>query len=114
MGEQVLSFLKGKRDTVQCAEALAERLALPPAQDALAALEPLEETALKAQLRTAFAGGVAFHPADLPPGERAVGGGHHRSGGGGGGSRSPPPGSGGQLPPPPRVPRGGAGGHHKG
>ncbi|HKA54131.1 MAG TPA: DEAD/DEAH box helicase [Candidatus Binatia bacterium] len=71
-GEQVLVFLKGKRDTVQCAAALAEVLALPPARDALAALEPLEETALKAQLRTAFAGGVAFHHADLTPEERAL------------------------------------------
>ena len=80
-GEQVLVFLKGKRDTVQCALALAEALALPPAQDALAALEPLEETALKAQLRTAFAGGVAFHHADLTPEERAVVETHYRSGG---------------------------------
>jgi ATP-dependent DNA helicase len=71
-GEQLLIFLKGKRDTVQCALALAERLALPPAQEALTALEPLEETALKAQLRTAFTGGVAFHHADLTPEERAL------------------------------------------
>ncbi len=71
-GEQILIFLKGKRDTVQCALALAEMLALPPAQEALAALEPLEETALKAQLRTAFARGVAFHHADLTPEERAL------------------------------------------
>lgn len=70
--EQVLIFLKGKRDTVQCALALAESLALPPAQDALAALEPLEETALKTQLQTAFRGSVAFHHADLTPEERAV------------------------------------------
>jgi helicase len=71
-GEQVLIFLKGKRDTVQCALALAETQALPPAQEALAALEPLEETALKVQLRTAFSGGVAFHHADLTSEERAV------------------------------------------
>ncbi|MCS6924592.1 MAG: DEAD/DEAH box helicase [Candidatus Binatia bacterium] len=71
-GEQVLIFLKGKRDTIQCALALAERLALPAAGEALAALALLEETALKAQLRSAFAGGVAFHHADLTPQERAV------------------------------------------
>ena len=71
-GEQVLIFLKGKRDTVQCALALAEMLGLPPAQEALAVLEPLEETALKAQLRTAFARGVAFHHADLTSEERAL------------------------------------------
>jgi helicase len=71
-GEQILIFLKGKRDTVQCALALAETQDLPPAQAALAALEPLEETALKAQLRVAFAGGVAFHHADLTSEERAV------------------------------------------
>lgn len=70
--EQVLIFLKGKRDTVQCALALAESLALPPAQDALAALEPLEETALKTQLQTALRGSVAFHHADLTPEERNV------------------------------------------
>jgi len=80
-GEQVLVFLKGKRDTVQCALALAETLELPPARDALAALEPLEETALKAQLRTAFAGGVAFHHADLTSDERAVVETHYRTGG---------------------------------
>jgi len=79
-GEQVLVFLKGKRDTVQCAAALAEVLALPPARDALTALEPLEETALKAQLRTAFAGGVAFHHADLTPEERALVETYYRSG----------------------------------
>ncbi|HJY79815.1 MAG TPA: DEAD/DEAH box helicase [Candidatus Binatia bacterium] len=80
-GEQVLVFLKGKRDTVQCAMALAEMLALPPAHDALTALEPLEETALKAQLRAAFAGGVAFHHADLTPDERALVEMHYRNGG---------------------------------
>lgn len=71
-GEQILIFLKGKRDTVQCALALAETQAFPAAQEALAALEPLEETALKVQLRAAFAGGVAFHHADLTSEERAV------------------------------------------
>ena len=70
--EQILIFLKGKRDTVQCALALAESLALPPAQEALAALAPLEETALKTQLQTAFRGSVAFHHADLTPEERHV------------------------------------------
>jgi helicase len=79
-GEQILIFLKGKRDTVQCALALAETQALPPAQEALAALEPLEETALKVQLRTAFAGGVAFHHADLTSEERAVVETHYRQG----------------------------------
>ncbi|MGE0684300.1 MAG: DEAD/DEAH box helicase, partial [Candidatus Binatia bacterium] len=71
-GEQILIFLKGKRDTVQCALALAETQAFPPAQEALAALEPLEETALKVQLGAAFAGGVAFHHADLTSEERGV------------------------------------------
>jgi helicase len=80
-GEQVLIFLKGKRDTVQCGLALAEALHLPPAQEALAALETLEETALKAQLRTACAGGVAFHHADLTPEERTLVETHYRQGG---------------------------------
>jgi helicase len=78
--EQVLIFLKGKRDTVQCALALAESLALPPAREALAALEPLEETALKTQLQTAFRGSVAFHHADLTPEERNVVETHYRNG----------------------------------
>lgn len=78
--EQILIFLKGKRDTVQCALGLAESLGLPPAREALAALEPLEETALKAQLRTAFRGAVAFHHADLTPEERNVVETHYRNG----------------------------------
>jgi helicase len=80
-GEQVLIFLKGKRDTVQCALALAETLGLPPAHEALAALEPLEETALKTQLHTALSGGVAFHHADLTPDERTLVETHYRNGG---------------------------------
>jgi len=79
-GEQLLIFLKGKRDTVQCALALAETLGLSPAHEALAALEPLEETALKTQLQTAFRGGVAFHHADLTPEERSVVETHYRQG----------------------------------
>lgn len=79
--EQVLIFLKGKRDTLQCALALAETLGLPPAQDALAALEALEETTLKAQLRAALTGGVAFHHADLTPEERTLVESHYRQGG---------------------------------
>ena len=70
--EQVLIFLKGKRDTVQCALELAEEAELPPASEALAALEPLEETSLKTQLRDALIGGVAFHHADLTSAERAI------------------------------------------
>ena len=71
-GEQVLIFLKGKRDTVRCALELAEECELPPAPDALAALEPLEETSLKTQLRDALSGGIAFHHADLTSAERAI------------------------------------------
>ena len=71
-GEQILIFLKGKRDTVQCILELAEASELMPAAAALAALEPLEETSLKAQLRAALAGGVAFHHADLTSAERAI------------------------------------------
>ena len=71
-GEQILIFLKGKRDTVQCILELAEASELTPAAAALAALEPLEETSLKAQLRAALAGGVAFHHADLTSAERAI------------------------------------------
>ena len=71
-GEQVLIFLKGKRDTVQCVLELAAASELTPAAGALTALEPLEETSLKAQLRDALAGGVAFHHADLTSAERAI------------------------------------------
>lgn len=80
-GEQILIFLKGKRDTVQCALGLAGSLGLPPAQDALGELETLEETALKAQLRIAFTGGVAFHHADLTSEERTLIETHYRQGG---------------------------------
>jgi helicase len=79
-GEQILIFLKGKRDTVQCALALAETMTLPPAAEALAALAPLEETSLKAQLSAAFSGSVAFHHADLTSAERAVVETHYRNG----------------------------------
>ena len=70
--EQVLIFLKGKRDTVQCAVELAKEAALQPATQALAALEPLEETSLKTPLHDALNGGVAFHHADLTSAERAI------------------------------------------
>ena len=80
-GEQILVFLKSKRDTIHCALALADELALPPAEDALQALDSLEETTLKAQLRRAFTKGVAFHHADLTPEERAVVETHYRHGG---------------------------------
>ncbi len=70
--EQILIFLKGKWDTVQCALALAKSVQLPAAQTALSELETCEETALKAQLKTVFAGGVAFHHADLTFEERRV------------------------------------------
>ncbi|MGE0826695.1 MAG: DEAD/DEAH box helicase [Candidatus Binatia bacterium] len=79
-GEQIMIFLKGRRDTVQCALALAEHIELPPAQAAITALDALEETALKVQLRTAFAGGVAFHHADLTPEERVLVETHYRKG----------------------------------
>src|SRR5215471_2594489 len=78
--EQILIFLKGKRDTVQCALTLTEESGLPPAPEALAALEPLEETALKTQLKAAFSGGVAFHHADLTSEERAVVESNYRNG----------------------------------
>ena len=71
-GEQILIFLKGKRDTVRCALELAEESELPPSPNALAALEPLEETSLKTQLREALGGGVAFHHADLTSAERGI------------------------------------------
>ena len=70
--EQILIFLKSKRDTVRCALALADSAQLPPAPTALAELDRCEETALKAQLKTACAGGVAFHHADLTSEERGV------------------------------------------
>lgn len=70
--EQILIFLKSKRDTVRCALALAASAQLPPAHTALAELDSYEETALKSQLTTAFAGGVAFHHADLTSEERGV------------------------------------------
>ncbi|HXG22727.1 MAG TPA: helicase-related protein [Methylomirabilota bacterium] len=76
--EQILVFLKSKRDAIQCALRLAKALRLPPAQEALQALE---ETVLKAQLRVALTGGVALHHADLTLEERALVETHYRRGG---------------------------------
>lgn len=63
--EQVLVFLKSKSDTVSCAQALAERLRLSPAQDSLSGLSDLEETTLSHRLAECLEHGCAFHNADL-------------------------------------------------
>jgi helicase len=64
-GEQVLVFLKSKSDTIRCAQALAERLRLSPAQDSLSGLKDLEETTLSYRLAECLEHGCAFHNADL-------------------------------------------------
>ena len=79
-GEQVLIFLKAKRDAVRCALKMAETLTLSPASTTLEQLEPLEETALKTQLKRCLAAGVAFHHADLTQEERELVERHYRGG----------------------------------
>ena len=79
-GEQILIFLKGKRDVVHCALRLAEVLSLPPAAEALEELGLLEETALKADLKRCLEKEVAFHHADLTREERELVERHYRAG----------------------------------
>lgn len=71
-GKQVIVFREIRGETVGCANYLANALGLPPAQEALEAL-PTEDLSDSSQrLRSALAGGVAFHNSDLNRRERQV------------------------------------------
>lgn len=71
-GKQVIVFRETKGEARHCAEYLAKTLGLPPAKLALAALPTGDPSRASHQLREALQRGVAFHIADLTPGERSV------------------------------------------
>ena len=79
-GEACLIFVKAKHESRRWAEALAGRLELPAAVEALAALRELEPTRSRTVLMETLAVGVAFHNADLAPAERCIVEAAYRSG----------------------------------
>ncbi len=70
--ESCLVFTRTRREARRGAEALAQRLSLPPAEAAQAALRALEPTHSRDALLQTLAAGVGFHNADLTPSERAA------------------------------------------
>jgi len=70
--KQIIVFREIKGETVGCAGYLSTHLGLPPAQQALDALPSGDPSTSSERLRSALAGGVAFHNADLTRGERQV------------------------------------------
>lgn len=71
-GEQILVFLKSKRNCEDCALLFSEKSNLPSSLSAIQALSELENTTLKERLTFCLQRGVAFHNADLTSGERKV------------------------------------------
>lgn len=71
-GEQVLIFRKWKGLTRETAFRLAIDLNLPPAEEAIEALQNVENSVSKEILISALKHGVAFHNADLGSEERRV------------------------------------------
>ena len=71
-GKQVIVFREIKGETIGCAEYLAARLNLSPAQAALESLPQGDLSTSSERLRQALAGGIAFHNADLTRDERQV------------------------------------------
>lgn len=65
-GEQVLCFLKGKKDCQSLAHLLTEAIDRAPADNALAGLAEEPEVLASEPLRHCLQYGVAFHHADLP------------------------------------------------
>ncbi|NIN00066.1 MAG: hypothetical protein GTO24_18935, partial [candidate division Zixibacteria bacterium] len=64
-GEQILVFLKSKRNCEECAFLFSEKVSLPASSGAIEALSELENTTLKQALMLVLQKGVAFHNADL-------------------------------------------------
>jgi len=64
-GEQTLVFVPTRYTTRQWARQLAERMDLPPAEEAIKELESFEETHLRQLLTDCLRRGVAFHNSDL-------------------------------------------------
>ena len=71
-GEQILIFRKWKSLTRETALRLARDLHLPPALEALEAVQDMEESLSKEMLLESLRHGVAFHNADLGRDERRV------------------------------------------
>ena len=71
-GEQILVFLKSKRNCEECAFLLSEKVSLPASCGAIEALSELENTTLKEGLMLVLQKGIAFHNADLTFDERKL------------------------------------------
>jgi replicative superfamily II helicase len=71
-GKQVIVFRETRGEARGCALYLARELGLPSAQDALNALPAGDPSQASEALRSALAGGVAFHISDLDRDERLV------------------------------------------
>lgn len=67
---QQLIFLKAKRDTINMAIALAAAVGWDSADGTVRQLEDEEDSSLNRSLRQTLSRGVAFHNADLTPGQR--------------------------------------------
>lgn len=71
-GEQILVFLKSKRNCEECAFLFSEKVSLPASCGAIEDLSVLENTTLKQALMLVLQKGVAFHNADLTFDERRL------------------------------------------
>ncbi|MDK9699339.1 MAG: DEAD/DEAH box helicase [bacterium] len=79
LGEQTLLFLKDKNSVRNIASALAGWVTAPPAEEALAELENLEETHSRDELAVLLQHGVAIHHADMTSEERELVERHYRN-----------------------------------
>ncbi len=71
-GEPTLVFVKDRRNSVRWAYRLAERVSLPPAQQAIEQLAALPPTSTRRRLQELLEDGVAFHNADLQFADRQI------------------------------------------
>lgn len=69
-GEKVIVFRNMRGSASGCANYLAQELGVPAADDVIAALPKGDPSIMSHSLRTALAGGVAFHNSDLNREER--------------------------------------------
>jgi helicase len=69
-GEKVIVFRNSRGAASGCAQYLARELGLPPAQGVLHELPDGDRSVMSENLRTALAGGTAFHNGDLTREER--------------------------------------------
>jgi helicase len=71
-GEQILVFLKSKKNCEDCALLFSEKIGLASSLGAIQTLAELENTTLKEKLVLCLQKGIAFHNADLTFDERRV------------------------------------------